>query len=158
MISLITRIDRFCWDFFRGAIHVTTNYTYLKGLGENSGVWLLWLVCISEGSRKLFLPIVSWHLSMKEGSLFCFCFVVMRLTEPGCFRLCSWCLWKALDEEGCMALGSTMVVGLAVQKFLEYWMISSLKIKLNCSWNFWRNWNVPLLLLERCWWAGFNGI
>jgi hypothetical protein len=42
------------------------------------------------------------YLSMKEGSLFCF--VVMRSTEPGCFRSCSWCLWKALDEEGCMGL------------------------------------------------------
>ncbi len=41
---------------------------------------------------------------------------------------------------------------------LEYWMISSLKIKLNCSWIFLRNWNVPLVLLERSWWAGFNGI
>ncbi len=30
------------------------------------------------------------------------CFVVMRSTEPGCFRLCSWCLWKALNKEGCM--------------------------------------------------------
>jgi hypothetical protein len=27
------------------------------------------------------------HLSMKEGSLFCF--VAMRSTKPGCFRLCS---------------------------------------------------------------------
>ncbi len=43
-------------------------------------------------------------------------------------------------------------------KILEYWIISSLKIKLNCSWKFWRNWNVPLVLLERCWWARFNGI
>jgi hypothetical protein len=43
-------------------------------------------------------------------------------------------------------------------KVLEYWMISSLKIKLNCSWKFRRNWNVPLVLLERSWWAGFNGI
>ncbi len=43
-------------------------------------------------------------------------------------------------------------------KVLEYWMISSLKVKLNCSWNFWRNWNVPLVLLERSWWARFNGI
>jgi len=33
---------------------------------------------------------------MKEGSLFCF--VVMRSTEPGCFRSCSWCHWKALEE------------------------------------------------------------
>jgi hypothetical protein len=32
------------------------------------------------------------------------CFVVMRSTEPGCFRSCSWCLWKALDKEGCMGL------------------------------------------------------
>jgi hypothetical protein len=38
-------------------------------------------------------------------------------------------------------------------KVLEYWIISSLKIKLNHSWNFWRNWNVPLMLLERSWWA-----
>jgi hypothetical protein len=38
-------------------------------------------------------------------------------------------------------------------KVLEYWVISSLKIKLNQ-----RNWNVPLVLLGRSWWAGFNGI
>jgi hypothetical protein len=38
----------------------------------------------------------------KEGSLLCF--AVMRSTEMGCFRLCSWCLWKALDEEVCMGL------------------------------------------------------
>jgi hypothetical protein len=42
------------------------------------------------------------HLSMKEGSLFCF--VGMRSTEPGCFRPCSWCLWKALNEDGCLGL------------------------------------------------------
>jgi hypothetical protein len=41
-------------------------------------------------------------LSMKDSSLFCF--VVMRSTKPECFRLCSWCLWKAFDEEGCMGL------------------------------------------------------
>ncbi len=43
-------------------------------------------------------------------------------------------------------------------KVLEYWMISSLIIKLNCTWKFQRNWNVPLVLLERSWCAGFNGI
>jgi hypothetical protein len=43
-------------------------------------------------------------------------------------------------------------------KVLEYWMISSLKMKLNRSWKFWRKWNVPLVLLERSWWARFNGI
>jgi hypothetical protein len=35
---------------------------------------------------------------------------------------------------------------------LEYWIISSLKIKLNHSWKFYRKWNVPLVLLERSWW------
>jgi hypothetical protein len=43
-------------------------------------------------------------------------------------------------------------------KVLEFWMISSLKIKLNHSWKFWRNWNVHVVLLERSWWAWFNGI
>ncbi len=41
---------------------------------------------------------------------------------------------------------------------LEYWMIYSLKIKLNHKWKFQKNWDVPLVLLERSWWAGFNGI
>ncbi len=41
------------------------------------------------------------HLSMKEGSLFCF--VLMRSTKPGCFRSHSWFLWKALEEEGAWA-------------------------------------------------------
>jgi hypothetical protein len=43
-------------------------------------------------------------------------------------------------------------------KVFEYWMIFSLKIKLNRSWKFWRNWNVTLVLLERSWWAGLDGI
>ncbi len=38
-------------------------------------------------------------------------------------------------------------------KVFEYWMIFSIKIKLNCSWKFWKNWNVPLVLLERSWWV-----
>ncbi len=41
---------------------------------------------------------------------------------------------------------------------LEYWMISSLKMKLNLSWKFQKNWNVTLVLLERSWWEKFNGI
>jgi hypothetical protein len=53
---------------------------------------------------------------MKEGSLFHF--EVMRSTEPGCFLSCSWCLWKALDEEGVCELGS-MMFELAMQKFLN---------------------------------------
>jgi hypothetical protein len=66
------------------------------------------------------------NLSMKEGHFF----GVMRSTEPpGCFRLCSWCLWKALTEEECISL---VLCCLDLRcKIIEYWMISSLKIKLN---------------------------
>jgi hypothetical protein len=52
---------------------------------------------------------------MKEGSLFCF--VVIRSTEPGCFRSCSWCLWKALDEERCMGFHD---VWTSDEKVVEY--------------------------------------
>jgi hypothetical protein len=34
-------------------------------------------------------------------------------------------------------------------KVLEYWMISSLKIKFNHSWKFRRNWNVPLVFVGK---------
>jgi phosphatidylserine synthase len=43
-------------------------------------------------------------------------------------------------------------------KVLEYWMISSLKIKSNRSWNFQRNSNVPLVMLERFLCTRFSGI
>jgi hypothetical protein len=56
------------------------------------------------------------HLFMKDGSLFCF--VLMRSTKLRCFRSCSWCLWKALNKDGCMGFGS-MVFGFVVQKFLN---------------------------------------
>ncbi len=47
---------------------------------------------------------------MKDGSLFVL-FVLVRSTQLGCFRLCSWSLWKALkeeeeEEEGCIGLVS----------------------------------------------------
>ncbi len=35
------------------------------------------------------------------------------------------------------------------EEVLEYWTIFSLEIKLNHSWKFQRNWNVPLMLFER---------
>ncbi len=98
---------------------------------------------------------LSIYISMKEGSLFCF--VVMRSAEPGCFRSCSSCLWKPLNKKGCMGL-VPWHLDLQCKKVLQYWMISSLGIRLNSSWKFRSNRNVPLMLLERSWWAGFNGI
>jgi hypothetical protein len=84
------------------------------------------------------------------------CFVVMRSIEPECFRSCSWCIWKAPTRRGAWAWFHDIWTCSA--KVLEYWMNSSLKIKLNCSSKFWRKWNVPLVLLERSWWAGLNRI
>jgi len=58
-------------------------------------------------------------------------------------------------QGGLQGLGS-MMFGLAVQKLFN--IERFLQWKLNCSWKVRRNWNVPLLFLERSWWAGFNGI
>ncbi len=77
--------------------------------------------------------VIFSYQSKKKGSLFCF--VVMRSIEPGFFRSCSWCLWKAFHVWWVHGLGS-MMFGLAVQKFLNIEMISSLKTKFNRSWIF----------------------
>jgi hypothetical protein len=71
------------------------------------------------------------------------CFVIMRSTELGCLKLCSWFLWKSLDEEGCMGL-VPWHLHLGCKSF---WILNffSLKIKLNRSWKFRRIWNVPLV-------------
>ncbi len=82
------------------------------------------------------------------------CFVLFcdyEIHQTRIFRSCSWCLWKAPDEERC-AWAWFHYVWTCSAKVLEYWMISSLKMKLNHSWRFGRNWNVPLVLLERSWW------
>jgi hypothetical protein len=81
------------------------------------------------------------------------CFVYMGSTELGCFRSCSWCPWKALDKEGCMG----MVPWRLDLQCKSSWILNdfSLKIKINCSQIFWKNWNVPLVLLG---WERLNGI
>jgi putative component of membrane protein insertase Oxa1/YidC/SpoIIIJ protein YidD len=71
---------------------------------------------ISHNHVKTKCHFLHPYLSMKQRSFFCF--VVIRSTELGCFRSCSWYLWKALNKEGCMGFGS-MTFGLAVQKFLD---------------------------------------
>ncbi len=88
------------------------------------------------------------------------CFVlfwslVMKFTELGCFRLCSWCHWKAFNE-GCMGL----VPWHLDLRCKSSWILNDVFIEnsIQLSWKFWWNWNVPLVLLEGSWWAGFNGI
>jgi hypothetical protein len=91
---------------------------------------------------------------MKEGSLF-----VLYLWNPSNQDASDQILGlfgKLLMRRGASAwFHGVWTCGVEV---LGYWMISSLKIKLNRSWKFQRNWNVPLVLLERSWWTGFNGI
>jgi hypothetical protein len=93
---------------------------------------------------------------MKEGSLFCFV-CTYEIHQTGMLQIGVLVSLESFQWEGVHGLGS-MLFGLAWAKVLEYWMISSLKIKLNCTWKFQRTWNVPLVLLERSLWAGFNGI
>jgi hypothetical protein len=83
-------------------------------------------------------------VTMKEGSLFC-----LYLWDPSNLDASDRVLglfWKLLRKR-VHGLGFTSGV-----EVLEYW-----KIKLNRIWKFQRNWNVPLVLLERSWWVGFNG-
>jgi len=56
------------------------------------------------GKKKKTL-VLTPLLSMCEGrsKFVLFCFVVMRSTKLGYFKLC-WCLWKALNEKGCISL------------------------------------------------------
>jgi hypothetical protein len=76
---------------------------------------------------------------MKQGSLFVlFRFVLIKSTEPGCIRLCSWSLWKALEEGG--ALAWFHGIWTCSVELLEYGMISSITLN---------HWNVHLVLLER---------
>jgi len=101
-----------------------------------------------------FLSPTHLHLSMRQNSLFCF--VTMKSTKLGCFKLCSWYLWKAFDKEWCTIMDHD--VWSCNVKVLEYWMNFSLKIKLNHNCKFQKNWDVPLELLERSQRVGFNGI
>ncbi len=63
------------------------------------------------------------------------CFAVMRSNEPECFRLCYWCLGKAVDGGEVHGLGS-MMYGLAVQKFLNIEWILHWKLNYIVAENF----------------------
>ncbi len=111
---------------------------------------LLLLSCLlSCTGKNMYMCCIYIYLGRKV-----VCFVLFCIsTKPECFISCSWCLQKAFDK-GCMGL----VPWQLDSKVLWYWMISSLKTKLNHSWKLQRYWNVLLVLLTRSWWTGFNGI
>jgi len=109
---------------------------------------LKWIYCPRDNYGQL------WHLSMKEGSLF----VLYWWDPPFWMPQITFLVSLKSSEGGGVHRLWFHGIWTCGAKVLEYWMIFSLKIKLNRNWKFRRNWNVPLVLVERCWWAGFNGI
>ncbi len=76
----------------------------------------------------------------------------MRSTELGCFRSCSWCLSKALDKDykdECMGL----VPWCLNLQCKSSWILNDFLAE-----NFGGIGMCLLVLLERSWWEGFNGI
>jgi hypothetical protein len=103
-------------------------------------------------SYQSLLPII--HLSMKEGTLFLlFCLYLWDPPNGDASYHILGLFGKLSMRRGAWAWFHD--IWTCGAKVLEYWMISSLKIKLNHSWKFWKNWNVPLVLLETFWWLGF---
>jgi hypothetical protein len=101
-----------------------------------------------------FMQICFINLSMKVACLFCL-YLWDPLNQDALYCVLGL-FWKLLRRRGALAWFHD--VWTCAAKALEYWMISSLKIKLNRSWKFQMNWNVHLVFLERSWRAGFNGI
>ncbi len=112
-------------------------------------IWVWWLIDILCLFHFFIYNLVLWnprdYLSMKEGSLFCF--VVMKSNKLRCFKLYFWCLGKISRRRGAWPWFHDVWIGGAI--FLIYWMIFSLKTKLNhsckfqgirmCLWFFWEN-------------------
>jgi hypothetical protein len=98
----------------------------------------------------LFTMIYLWR---KVGSLFC----NHEIHQIRMLQILFLVFLESSWQGRVHGLGS-MMFGFVVQKFLNIEWFLWLKIKLYHKWKFWKNWNVPLVLLERSWWAGFNGI
>jgi len=90
------------------------------------------------------------YLSMKEGCLFVL-FCLFCTNEIHQTRMLQIMFLVSLESSwgGGGALAWFHGIWTCGVEVLEYWMTSSLKIKLNRSWKFQRNWNVPLVFLER---------
>ncbi len=96
------------------------------------------------------LVVGAWsHLSMKEGSLFYF--VLFCSYEIHRTRMLLLVSLESSQQVGMSRGAWAWFCGVWtwVAKVLKYWIIFSLKIKLNHSWKFQRNWNVPLV--KGCW-------
>jgi hypothetical protein len=102
--------------------------------------------CIFKGTTN---PGLS-HLSMKEGSLFCF-------HPTGMLQIIFLVSLKSSQWGWVHGLGSMMFWTCSAK---SSWILNdfSLKIKLNHSWKFRRIWNVPFGVLGKILMRRFNGI
>jgi hypothetical protein len=123
-----------------------------KHLGKYVSTYTCYLSLFTRAKVKCELFPVLTHLSTKEGSLFVL-FCVSRWDPQT--RMLQIVFLISLESSGRWGFHGVWTCS---AKVLEYWIIFSLKMKWNHSWKFQRNWIVPLMFLERSWWAGFNGI
>jgi hypothetical protein len=74
---------------------------------------LYWRLIISKLNRICDVLEFIWmivhvvrrtHVYLWSKLVSLFCFVLMKSSKPGCFMSCSWSLWKALEERGCIGL------------------------------------------------------
>ncbi len=136
-----------------GYIYIYIFYPY-QNLRSNMAMYLFNYL---SWDWKRVISMIQNYLSLKEGSSFVlFCLYLWDPLNQDASNCILGLFGKLTRRRGVSAwFHGVWTCGWEV---FEYWMISSLKIKLNRSWKLWRNWNVPLVLLERSWWAGFNGI
>jgi len=98
------------WFFFLNPIIWWKRKIKLKFILNQILIWslicpLILTLLLFIKSQKDFIKHKSstWHLSMKESSLFVL-FCLYWWDPPGCFRSHWRSLWKALNKEGCMGL------------------------------------------------------
>ncbi len=78
-------------------------------LMQNPTQELIIYACYIFGQQTICLnhwPMVIRTMAKPLKVVCLFCFLLMRSTEPQCFRSCSWSLWKLLRRRGASALVS----------------------------------------------------
>ncbi len=144
----------------------TCTYANCTSKGPTKGKWLFLLLARNNNRPVWNREMQMWNsLSLYAVQFYMFTFgdedtINMVYAQPNCMGMLEIIFLVSLESFQWGGVHGLWFHGIWTcgAKVLEYWMISSVKIKLSRSWKFLRNWNVPLVLLERSWWAGFNGI
>ncbi len=152
-----TTLSSFLWSFLRWWIG-DSGFLCL-GLLEMKCYCTIKEAKYSKTAENMFLYIGYPSITIYEGRVVCFvlfCLYRWNLPNRDASHSVLGLFGKLSRRRGASAWFHGVWTSCA--EVLEYWMISWLKIKLNGSWKFRRNWNVPLVLLERSWWAGFDSM